>query len=98
MILKEGDQILVAHRRLFEGDEARFFLGRVDAYEAGVVRVTGHSYVRDVLSGRMVEKADPRTKLLSLSSGTLLAYVLPEHVSLEAVRFASADGRLSLTD
>jgi hypothetical protein len=45
MMLKEGDKILIAHRRLFEKDDVRFFVGRVDAYEAA----TGHSYVRDIM-------------------------------------------------
>ena len=56
MLLQEGDHILVAHRRLFEKDEVRLFVGRVDAYEAGVVKATGHSYVRDQVSGRMIER------------------------------------------
>ena len=33
MLLEPGDKILVAHRRLFERDVVRFFLGSVDAYE-----------------------------------------------------------------
>ena len=73
-MLKEGDIILVAHRRLFENDEVRFFVGCVDEYEDGIVRVTGRSYIRDVIDGRMVEKAEKRTKLLSLSAGTFFFY------------------------
>jgi hypothetical protein len=98
MLLQEGDKILVAHRRLFARDEARFFIGRVDACEAGVVKVTGHSYVRDMFTGRMLEKAEPRTKLLSLSSGTLIVYLLPEPVCLDDLRFVTDDRRLLLTD
>jgi len=98
MLLNEGDSILVAHRRLFARDEARFFLGRVDAYEAGVVKVTGHSYVRDMFTGKMLEKAEPRTKLLSLSSGTLMVYLLPERVSLDDLHFVADGRRLSITD
>jgi hypothetical protein len=98
MILEQGDSILVAHRRLYDRDEARFFIGRVDAYEAGVVKVTGHSYVRDSMGGRVLEKADKRTKILSLSSGTLIVYQLPDNVGLEALKFVSADGQLVLTD
>jgi hypothetical protein len=37
MLLKVGDKILVAHRRLYDKDEERFFVGRIEAYEAGVV-------------------------------------------------------------
>jgi hypothetical protein len=35
MLLKEGDKILVAHRRLFEKDEVRFFVGQVAACATG---------------------------------------------------------------
>jgi len=98
MLLREGDKILVAHRRLFDKDVARFFIGQVEAYEAGVVKVTGHSYVRDALGGQVVEKAEQRTKTLSLSSGTLIVYQLPDGVALDTLKFVSAEGRLSLTD
>jgi hypothetical protein len=84
--------------RLFPRDQARFFVGRVDAYEAGIVRVTGTSFVRDMFTGNMLEKADARTKLLSLSSGTLIVYLLPEHIFIDSIRFVERDGRLSLTN
>jgi hypothetical protein len=90
MILKEGDKLLVAHRRLFEGDECRFFVGRVDAYEDGVVKATGRTFVRVVTGGRVIEKPEERTKILSLSSGTLMVYQLPESVPLEALKFKAA--------
>ena len=98
MILKEGDLILVAHRRLFEKDDARFFVGRVDGYDSGVVRATGHSHVRDPMSGKMVDKADARTKILSLSSGTLIVYQLPGELDFEAMKFVIEERRLILTD
>jgi len=98
MLLKEGDKILVAHRRLFEKDVVRFFIGQVEAYEGGLVKVTGHTYVRDALGGEVVEKAEQRTKILSLSSGTLIIYQLPDGVALDALKFAGAEGQLSLSD
>ncbi len=98
MLLDVGDNVLVAHRRLFEADETRFFIGRVDAYEAGVVKVSGWSYVHDVVSGSMVGKDEIRTKIISLSSGTLIVYQLPKHLALEGVEFGFAEGRLRLTD
>ena len=97
-MLNEGDIILVAHRRLFENDEVRFFVGCVDEYEDGIVRVTGRSYIRDVVGGRMVEKAEKRTKLLSLSAGTFFFYQLPQGVTLDALKFEDKGGRVSLTD
>jgi len=98
MVVEEGNKILVAHRRLFEKDELRFFLARVDAYEAGIARATGHSYVWDKLHGGIIEKADERTKIISFSSGTLIVYLLPDEVLLDTLKFVSAENRLSLTD
>jgi hypothetical protein len=97
MLLKEGDKVLVAHRRLFPHDEPRFFLGTVDAYQAGVVKVTGHSFIRDLFTG-IVEKRDIRTKLISLSSGTVMVYQLPDHVLLDSMEFRYEDGWLLLSD
>ena len=97
MLLKEGDKVLVSHRRLFPRDEPRFFLGTVEDYEAGVVKLTGHSFIRDLFTG-IVEKKDTRTKLISLSSGTLMVYVLPDHVLLDSVEFHWEDGWLLLSD
>jgi hypothetical protein len=98
MLLKKGDKILVAHRRLFENDDVRFFMGQVDDYEGGIFKVKGHSFVPDIISGQMIEKADERTKILALSSGTLLVYQLPDAVALEGLKFTIKDGSLSLTD
>jgi hypothetical protein len=98
MILKEGDKVLVAQRRLFPRDQPRFFIGRVDAYEAGIVKATGHTFSRDLLTGVMLEKADARTKLISLSSGTLIVYQLPDSIALEKLDLIAEDGRLTLTD
>ena len=36
-MFKHGD--LMAHRRLFEGDQVRLFIGRADQYEDGLVTV-----------------------------------------------------------
>ena len=98
MLLKKGDKILIAHRRLFEHDEVRFFLGEMDDYEVGIVKVRGHSFVHDKTSGSFIKKTDTQVKILSLSSGTLLVYQLPEPVVIDALRFEITNLHLSLTD
>jgi hypothetical protein len=90
--------VLIAHRRLFHDDVAHYFVGRVDAYDAGLIKVTGHSYVRDPITGRMVEKTEVRTKILALASGTLIVYELPAATALETLAFNWADGRLTASD
>lgn len=98
MLLNEGDNLLITHRRLFDKDESRFFVGKVIAYEAGLVKVLGHSFVRDVISGRIIEKAELRTKIFSLSSGTLLVYQLPNAVHLDSFILHAEEGRLRASD
>jgi hypothetical protein len=98
MLLKKGDTLLVAHRRLFEQDEVRFFLGEVVDYEIGVVKIKGHSFVRDTTSGVFVKKADEQVKVLSLSSGTLLVYQLPDGVRVDSLRFNVKEPTVSLID
>jgi len=97
-MLNDGDKVLVAHRRLFRGDAAHYFAGTVVAYEAGLVKVTGHSYVRDPVTGGMIEKSEPRTKVLALASGTLMVYQLPSATALESLTFTWDKGRVTAID
>lgn len=98
MLLKHGDKLLIAQRRLYEKDELRFFIGHVDEYESGIVKLTVHSYVRDPIGGSIIEKSDARTKILSLASGTLLVYQLPDDLDLDKAEFKVLDTHSSLTD
>ncbi len=97
MLLKKGDKLLIAHRRIYDRDDVRFFVGGVEDYETGIVKIRGHSYVRDGMTGRMIEKSDERTKILSVSSGTLLIYQLPDTVDLDRLRFGIEGNTLALT-
>lgn len=98
MILQSGDKLLVVHRRLFDKDAARFFVGNVEEYEAGIARVTGYSFVRDTMANGVFRKDDPRTKLFAIASGTLLVYRLPNTVDLQSVHFVAEESKLRLTD
>lgn len=83
--MRNGDKLLVSHRRLFSEDLPRFFLGTVEDYEDGVASVLGHSWVRDVLKGEFLRKDDQRNKIVSLTSGNLIIYKLPRSVDLDAI-------------
>jgi hypothetical protein len=87
VVLANGDKVLVVQRRLFQEDEPRYFVGTVEAYDAGVALVTGRTWARDRVSAAIVEKDDVRTKIIPLGSGTFLAYRLPASTDLEALRF-----------
>ncbi len=98
-MLKQGEKILIAHRRLFEKDTPRFFIGEVQAYEDGLAKVKGYTFVKDLFSGNMKKKSDLRTKIMSIISGTFIVYQLPVTVLLDSVRFElDQDGALILSD
>ena len=98
MILEPGDKVMVVHRRLFETDRGRFFLGTVEEYEAGIARVRGFTFVREPFEGGISRKEDERTKIISVSSGTLIVYRLASHFEVEAAQIIATGGKLVLRD
>ena len=87
-MLEQGEKLLIVHRRLFEKDSGRFFVGDVQAYEDGIVKVKGYTFVRDMWTGAVNKKSDIRTKVVSLVSGTFIVYLLPETVHLDLVKIS----------
>jgi len=99
MILTAGDKLLVVHRRLFAGDAVRFFTCKVEEYEDGIVRVSGHTWIRDPVGGRMLRKQDESTKIVALSAGSIMAYVLPQSADMSTLTFEVDErGGLWLSD
>jgi hypothetical protein len=98
MILESGSIALVFHRRLFDRDSPRCFIGTVDAYEHGVARITGYTWLTDRIGGSLFKKSDLRTKIVSLSAGTLIVYQLPTSTDLTNIKFENVGGKLILSD
>ena len=99
MLLAAGDKLLIAHRRLYEGDQPRLFAGIVEAYEAGIVKVAGYSWVREPVRGELQKKEDRRTKILSIASAGLICYQLPSQVNIERLELKpAAQHQVILTD
>ena len=98
MILEPGSKVLIDHRRLFDNDSGRYFLAAVDAYDSGIARVTGHTWVRDKSFGKFQRKREEVTKLISLSSGSLIVYALPDSVDLSTTGFRQDGADLRLYD
>ena len=98
MILELGQKVFISHRRLFRTDAPRYFVGVVDAYENGILRATGLSWFTPDFGTLPVRKPDPRTKILSISSGNLIVYSLPIGVSIENLNFEYSNDRLCLVE
>jgi hypothetical protein len=98
-LLEPGDVVLAVHRRLFDEDPPRFFLGRVEAYVDGMARVAGQTWVFDEYSEQVLVKEGQRKQLLALSSGMLIVYQLDRDVSLDRTEILyEPDGSIWLTD
>lgn len=98
MILNAGDIVLVSHRRIFERDEARYFLGRTVACEGDLLKLDGFTFARDLANGHMVKKNEWRTKLLSLTSPGYIVYQLPNDVDIEQAYIHNRNGETVLVD
>ncbi|MCB0404421.1 MAG: hypothetical protein KDD51_06515 [Bdellovibrionales bacterium] len=98
--LEPGYKVLVVHRRLYAEDSPRFFVGTVDAFNenSGLLRVTGHSFAPND-GGELMRKPQPRTKVLALTSGTMIVYILPMDTDLARLQVKrDPTGRDRLTD
>lgn len=84
IFLQPGDKVLLAHRRMFPNDRGRFFVGTVDAFNEnnGLLKVTGFSMFQPVGMPLFQKKAHSNTKIVALTSGTLIVYQLPEEMDV----------------
>jgi hypothetical protein len=98
MILRVGSKILACHRRLYDGDQPRYFVGEVVGTGESVIKATGYSFVRDLTTGKYPRKEDVRTKIISLTSGAILVYELPREIVISSLKLTFDVGHLLLTD
>ena len=98
MFMSEDDVVLLAHRRMFQTDEPRYFLGQVMSSEGPLLKVGGYTFVRDVTSGAMVKKDERRTKVVSLASSGYIVYQLPQDVDVDRAYVRSCEGDTVLVD
>jgi hypothetical protein len=98
-ILSPGEKIHAIHRRQFDKDPSRHFVGQIESYQDGVARTVGYVFVVDDLNKHMfVKRPDRRTKLIPVASGEVIVNVLPEKVDLDQVRYELKDRSLHVTD
>ena len=98
MILNKGEKIHVVHRRHFEKDVHRHFVGVVEEYEAGVARATGHVFTVDHATYAYVRRPEQRTRLIAVASGDLLVNILPPSVDLEKIIYKQEKKSVRVTD
>ncbi|MSU04731.1 MAG: hypothetical protein EXS23_05785 [Pedosphaera sp.] len=99
MILLKGEKIHVVHRRLFERDIRKHFIGEVEDCENGLVRAVGYVFViEDPKENVFRKKAGQRTRIISLSAGDIFVNVIPTTVDLGKIRYENNGRDLRVTD
>ncbi|NOT30237.1 MAG: hypothetical protein HOP15_07305 [Planctomycetes bacterium] len=98
MILDTGMKVLISHRRLFEGDQPRLFVGTVESYEDGLARVTGYTWIRDYHHGGFHCKDDVRTKIIAVASGSVIVYQLESSLDLSAFEITTEGSQVLAKD
>ena len=98
MILRSGEKIHVIHRRLYEKDPHRHFIGTVETYEQGVARVVGHVYTVDNAKFQYMRRPELRTRLISVVSGDLLVNIIPSSVNLEKITYKQEKKSVRVSD
>lgn len=98
MILSQGEKVHIIHRRIYDKDHHRHFIGVVDSYEAGVARVTGNVYTVDPVKFTFMRRPETRTRLVAVGSGDVLVNILPSSVNLEKVQYKQERKAVRVTD
>jgi hypothetical protein len=98
MILRSGEKIHVIHRRHYEKDTHRHFVGIVEDYEGGVARVVGHVYTVDTAKFQYIRRPELRTRIISVVSGDLLVNILPASVDLAKIKYKQEGKAVRVTD
>ena len=97
-LVQTRDRILVVDRKLFRDDNTRLFIGVVEDYDAGVVRLRGYAYHINPYEITGTERrAEERVRIVSLSAGDIV-YVLPREIDLAALQVRRSPKTLLLAD
>ncbi len=98
-VVNIGDKIHVMTRRSFDGDLRRHMVGEILAFDDGIVRVRGYTFLYDQFRNEFVRRPEIRTRLLGLGDSGHVINVLPAEVEIERLRYTHSDERrLVLTD
>jgi hypothetical protein len=85
-VLERDENVLIITRRLFAGDVRRHFVGRVERYDQGAIRVRGYAFVYDAGKGRFVKRKSQRTRVFHMDNH-IVVFVLPFDTDIGAVHY-----------
>jgi len=96
--IRDGDNILIIDRKLFHDDNTRFFVGVVEEYDDGVVRLRGFPFHLSPYEVTGIERhGEERVRVVGVY-GDVLLYMLPRETELEKMQLRRSPKSLQLTD
>jgi hypothetical protein len=97
-ILAPGEKIHVIHRRRFDQEPHRHFVGVVNDYREGVLRMTGHVYAVDTTTYQFIRRPEQRTRVASVVSGEVIVNVIPVSVDLSKITYRQEGSAVRVSD
>jgi hypothetical protein len=85
-VLERDEKVLIITRRLFAGDAMRHFVGIVERYDPGAIRVRGYAFVYDAGKGGFVKRKLQRTRIFPVDNH-IVVFVLPHDTDIGAVHY-----------
>ncbi len=92
-----NDRVLVIDRKHFRDDVTNMFVGVVEDYEEGFLRVRGYAYHIHPYEMGTERRAEERVRLVTLYSGDVV-YVLPGELNVSQIQIRRSPKSLVLTD
>jgi|SRR5579875_1098979 hypothetical protein len=92
-----NDRLLIIDRKLFRDDVTNLFVGVVEEYEEGVVRLRGYSYHINPYEIGTEKRAGERVRVVSVGGGDVI-YVLPREMNITQVEVRRSPKSLILSD
>ena len=97
-VVKPGDKLHIATRRLFPGDVRRHFVGTVSAVEGALIRVEGFAFILHPGTNEYERRPNLRQRIISLADGTQVVHAIPEAVDVARLQYSFVQDRLVLSD
>lgn len=77
---------MIITRRLYSGDLRRHFVGIVERFAQGLLRVHGYAFVYDMKEGGYVRRKNPRDRLFPLDNH-IVVFILPDETEIGAIHY-----------
>lgn len=99
MLIEVGEKVHVMHRRVFETDLRRHFIGEVIAVSDMATRVRGYTFVFDRGKNTYYRLPERRCRIIPIVDASLIINIIPRMAKVDqAVYMLDKNGHIVVTD